>query len=66
VSNFWADPIRQLRQDLGLSPIHTNPFLEDKFSPYLVVALFSSIFGQPQPDWAKNTVVAGFTFYDGT
>lgn len=66
VSNSWADPIRQLRQELGLSPIHTNPFLEDKFSPYLVVALFSSIFGQPQPDWAKNTVVAGFTFYDGT
>lgn len=57
VSNSWADPIRQLRQELGLPPIHTNPFL---------VALFSSIFGQPQPDWAKNTIVAGFTFYDGT
>lgn len=66
VSHSWADPIRQLRQELDLSPIHTNPFLEDKFSPYLVVALFSSVLGQPQPDWAKNTVVAGFTFYDGT
>jgi rhamnosyltransferase subunit B len=66
VSNSWADPIRQLRQELGLSSIHTNPFLEDKFSPYLVVALFSSVLGQPQPDWVKNTVVAGFTFYDGT
>lgn len=66
VSNSWADPIRQLRQELALSPIYTNPFLEDKFSPYLVVALFSSVLGQPQPDWAKNTVVAGFTFYDST
>lgn len=66
VSHSWADPIRQLRQELALPPIHTNPFLEDKFSPYLVVALFSSVLGQPQPDWAKNTVVAGFTFYDGT
>jgi UDP:flavonoid glycosyltransferase YjiC (YdhE family) len=66
VSNSWADPIRQLRHELGLSPIHYNPFLENRFSPYLVVALFSPVLGQPQPDWAPNTVVAGFTFYDGT
>lgn len=65
VSNSWADPIRQLRQELGLSPIDYNPFLENRFSPYLVVALFSPVLGQPQPDWAGNTVVAGFTFYDG-
>lgn len=66
VSNSWADPIRQLRRELGLSPIKGNPFIENRFSPYLVVALFSSILGQPQPDWAANTVIAGFTFYDGT
>ena len=66
VSNSWADPIRQLRYELGLSPINYNPFLENRFSPYLVIALFSSVLGQPQPDWAANTVVAGFTFYDGT
>lgn len=66
VSNSWADPIRELRRELSLSPIHYNPFLENRFSPYLVIALFSSILGQPQPDWAENTVVAGFTFYDGT
>ncbi|MBD2102524.1 glycosyltransferase [Leptolyngbya sp. FACHB-261] len=64
-SNSWADPIRQLRHQLGLSPIKGNPFIENKFSPYLVVALFSSVLGQPQLDWAANTVVAGFTFYDG-
>lgn len=66
VSNSWADPIRQLRRELNLSPIDYNPFLENRFSPHLVVALFSSVLGQPQPDWAANTVVAGFTFYDGT
>lgn len=66
VSNSWADPIRQLRRELGLSPIKGNPFIEDRFSPYLVVALFSSVMGQPQPDWAENTIVSGFTFYDGT
>lgn len=65
VSNSWADPIRQLRQELRLSAINYNPFLEHRFSPYLVIALFSSVLGQPQPDWAANTVVAGFTFYEG-
>ncbi len=66
MSNSWAEPIRQLRRELDLSPINYNPFLENRFSPYLVVALFSSVLGQPQPDWAENTVIAGFTFYDGT
>lgn len=66
VTHSWAEPIRQLRRELGLSPLKGNPFLEDRFSPYLVVALFSSVLGKPQPDWAANTIVAGFTFYDGT
>ena len=67
VSNSWAEPIRQLCHELGLSPINYNPFIDNKkYSPYLVVALFSSVIGQPQPDWPKNTVIAGFTFYDGT
>lgn len=66
VSNSWADPVRQLRLELGLSPLKGNPYIDCKFSPYLVIALFSSVLGQPQPDWAPNTVVAGFTFYDGT
>jgi UDP:flavonoid glycosyltransferase YjiC (YdhE family) len=66
VSNSWAEPIRQLRHELGLSPLKGNPFIDNKFSPYLVVALFSLVLAKPQPDWAANTVVAGFTFYDGT
>ncbi|BAY86507.1 glycosyl transferase family 28 [Calothrix parasitica NIES-267] len=67
VSNSWTEPIRQLRRELGLSPIKYNPFIDNKkYSPYLVVALFSSVIGQPQPDWPENTVIAGFTFYDGT
>jgi len=66
VSNSWAEPIRQLRHELELSPLNGNPFIDNKFSPYLVVALFSLVLAKPQPDWAANTVVAGFTFYDGT
>jgi len=67
VSNSWAEPIRQLRRKLGLSPINYNPFIDNKkYSPYLVVVLFSSVIGQHQPDWSENAVIAGFTFYDGT
>lgn len=66
VTNSWAEPVRQLRRELGLPPLQGNPFIDSKFSPYLVVALFSSVLAKSQPDWAANTVVAGFTFYDGT
>jgi UDP:flavonoid glycosyltransferase YjiC (YdhE family) len=30
-----------------------------------VLALFSKVFAQPQPDWPKQTHVTGFCFYDG-
>jgi rhamnosyltransferase subunit B len=66
VSRFWATPIRQLRQELNLSVSYYNPFVENRFSPYLVVALFSKVVGQPQPDWAVRAIASGFTFYDGT
>ncbi len=61
----WAKPLHQLRRELKLSPIG-NPILDDKFSPHLVLALFSSVLATPQIDWPSNTVQTGFTFYDGT
>jgi UDP:flavonoid glycosyltransferase YjiC (YdhE family) len=66
LSKSWAEPIHQLRQEIGLPPLTGNPFIDDKYSPYLVLALFSSVFAKPQPDWAKNTVLTGFAFYDGS
>jgi rhamnosyltransferase subunit B len=57
--------VSQLRQDIGLPPLKGNPFIDDKYSPDLVLAMFSSILAKPQPDWAANTVLTGFTFYDG-
>jgi UDP:flavonoid glycosyltransferase YjiC (YdhE family) len=66
LSKSWAEPIHQLRRELGLPPLVGNPFIDDKYSPYLVLALFSSVFAKPQPDWAKNTVITGFAFYDGS
>ncbi len=66
VSNSWAKPVHQLRRELGLPPLIGNPFIDDKFSPYLVLALFSPVLAKPQPDWAANTIMAGSTFYDGS
>lgn len=60
----WAEPIHQLRRELDLPPLVGNPFIDDKYSPDLVLALFSPILAKPQPDWAANTVLTGFTFYD--
>ncbi|MBW4549893.1 MAG: glycosyltransferase [Aphanocapsa sp. GSE-SYN-MK-11-07L] len=66
VSQSWAQPIYQFRSELGLPPLAGNPLIDDKHSPYLVLALFSSAFAKPQPDWAINTVQTGFAFYDGS
>lgn len=66
LSKSWAEPIHQLRRELSLPPLTGNPFVDDKYSPYLVLALFSSVFAKPQPDWARNTVLTGFAFYDGS
>lgn len=65
VSKSWGEPVHQLRRELGLPALKGNPFIDDKFSPYLILALFSPILAKPQPDWAENSVIAGFTFYDG-
>jgi len=64
VTKSWAEPIHQLRRELGLPELSGNPIVDDKFSPYLVLALFSSVLAKPQLDWAANTIVTGFTFYD--
>jgi rhamnosyltransferase subunit B len=65
VTRYWGESVHKLRRELGLKSVG-NIIIDDKFSPYLVLALFSSVLGSPQPDWAPNTVVTGFTFYDGS
>ncbi|MDJ0571052.1 MAG: glycosyltransferase [Pleurocapsa sp. MO_192.B19] len=66
MTKSWAEPVHQLRRELQLPPLTGNPFIDDKYSPYLVLAMFSPILAKPQPDWAANTVITGFTFYDGS
>jgi rhamnosyltransferase subunit B len=57
------EPVYRLRAQLGL-PRGNQPLLDGQHSPTLVLALFSSVFGKPQPDWPPNTRVTGFPFYD--
>lgn len=60
----WAEPIHQLRKELKLPYVSHPIFFEGKFSANLVLAMFDSVFAEPQPDWAKQTKITGFTFYD--
>jgi rhamnosyltransferase subunit B len=59
----WWRPVRRLRVEEGLRP-DCEP-MKDKFSPDLVLALFSQWMAQAQPDWPKPTLQPGFLFYDG-
>jgi len=60
----WAEPIRELRKRIGLPTTNVNPIFEGQFSPLGTLALFSSHFAKPQPDWPENAVCTGFPFYD--
>jgi len=52
------------REELGL-PDRGGPVFEGQHSPTLILALFSALFAQPQPDWPPQARVTGFAFYDG-
>jgi UDP:flavonoid glycosyltransferase YjiC (YdhE family) len=61
----WSQPLRRLRSELGLRP-GKDPIHEGKYSPSLVLAMFSRVLANLQPDWPPNTVITGFPFYDGS
>ncbi|HEV3470133.1 MAG TPA: nucleotide disphospho-sugar-binding domain-containing protein [Pyrinomonadaceae bacterium] len=56
-------PVERLRAEVGL-PRGGNAIFEGQHSPTLVLALFSKILGEPQPDWPPQARVTGFCFYD--
>lgn len=60
----WAEPWHQLRADVGLPPLRHSPLFRGQFSPFLVLALFSKLLADRQPDWPPQTLVTGFPFYD--
>lgn len=63
-SKYKSEPVTRFRDELGI-PDYGNPMFEGQHSPFRVLALFSKVFGQPQPDWPPQTEVTGFCFYDG-
>jgi rhamnosyltransferase subunit B len=64
-TRFLARPWYRLRADLGLPPTReANPLL-DSHSPTLVLALFSKLLADKQPDWPPQTVLTGFPLFDG-
>jgi rhamnosyltransferase subunit B len=60
-----AKEVENLRIELGVAD-HGNPIFEGQHSPTLILALFSSVFGPPQPDWPAQARITGFPFYDGS
>jgi UDP:flavonoid glycosyltransferase YjiC (YdhE family) len=65
VTRRWPEPVYALRRELGL-PRGKDPIFDAKHSESLVLALYSSVMGKPQPDWPRSVKVTGFAFYDGT
>ncbi len=63
-TRHWSNPVRDLRRELGLNP-RCDPVFRDKYSPDLVLALFSRWLARPQPDWPGQTVQPGFVYFDG-
>jgi UDP:flavonoid glycosyltransferase YjiC (YdhE family) len=63
ITDRWCQPVYELRQNLGLER-GRNPIFEGQHSPDLVLALYSSLLGKPQPDWPPQTIMTGFLFYD--
>lgn len=64
VASRWSAPVRGFRRQLGLQDAG-DPMFEGQHSPHLVLALYSRLLGDPQPDWPANTVVTGHMFHDG-
>ena len=63
VVRHWSNPVRDLRRREGLR-VECDPVFRDKFSPYLVLALFSKWLAMAQPDWPPQTVQPGFLQFE--
>jgi rhamnosyltransferase subunit B len=64
VTRDWAEPVYRLRAELGLDR-GANVIFDAKHAPSRVLAMFSPLLGEPQPDWPPHTEITGFVFYDG-
>src|SRR5205823_4763787 len=53
-----------MRAEVGLPPTSESPLFEGQHSPSLVLAMFSKLLADKQPDWPRQAVITGFPFYD--
>jgi UDP:flavonoid glycosyltransferase YjiC (YdhE family) len=60
----WSEPWHRLRSEVGLPPTSESPLFEGQHSPSLVLAMFSKLLADRQPDWPRQTFITGFPFYD--
>ncbi len=65
VTRPWTAPVRALRRELGLPPESPlgDPFHRGQHAPQSVLALFSPLLGQPQPDWPPHVHITGVARY---
>jgi hypothetical protein len=55
----WFEPWHRLRAGVGLPPTSEIPLFEGQNSPFPVLALFSKVLADKQPDWPQHTVITG-------
>jgi UDP:flavonoid glycosyltransferase YjiC (YdhE family) len=60
----WSEPWHRLRAEVGLPPTSESPLFEGQYSPSLVLAMFSKLLADKQPDWPRQAVISSFPFYD--
>ena len=61
---YRNEPYNQFRAELGL-PDRGSPIFRRTAFTDIVLALFSKLFAQAQPDWPSQARITGFAFYDG-
>ena len=63
ITEPWITEVRKFRKEIGLPP-GEHPVFEAQHSQRRVLAMFSKVIAQLQPDHPKNTIITGFPFYD--
>ncbi|HSY80505.1 MAG TPA: glycosyltransferase [Gemmatimonadaceae bacterium] len=61
----WLGPLHDLAREHGLT-LDAHPLFEGQHAPDLVLGLYSSVIGAPQPDFPPQALITGFLFYDAT
>jgi rhamnosyltransferase subunit B len=64
ITRRWGAPVHALRRELGL-PRGADPLFEGQHSPRAVLALFSRVLAEPQPDWPARVRITGAVPYNG-